>query len=55
MSFQKYTSSAKKTHAYVPEEGSVVSLIELAANLDDLLYHRAIGKLSIILAELKSK
>jgi hypothetical protein len=30
------------------------SLIGLAANLDDPLYHRAIGKLSLILEELKS-
>ena len=38
----------------VPEEGGVVSLIDLAANLDDPLYHRAIRKLSVILEELKS-
>jgi len=31
-----------------------VSLIGLAANLDDPCNHRAIGKLSIILEELKS-
>jgi len=51
MSFQKQTTSAKKTPGYAPEEGGVVSLIDLAANLDDPLYHRAI---TVILEELKS-
>jgi hypothetical protein len=54
MSFQKQTTSAKETPGYTPEEGGIVSLIDLAANLDDPLYRRAIGKLSIILEELKS-
>jgi hypothetical protein len=47
MSFQKQTSSAKRTPRYAPEAGGVVSLIDLAANLDDPLYHRAIRKLSV--------
>ena len=47
MSFQKQTTSAKETPGYTPEEGGIVSLIDLAANLDDPLYRRAIGKLSI--------
>jgi hypothetical protein len=54
MSFQKQSTSAKKTPGYAPEEGGVVSLIDLAANLDDPRYHRAIGNFSIILDELKS-
>jgi hypothetical protein len=54
MSFQKQTTSTKKTPGYAPEEGGVVSLIDLAANLDDPLYHRSIRKLSVILEELKS-
>jgi len=40
MSSQKQTTSAKKTQGDAPESG-VVSLIDLAANLDDPLYHRA--------------
>jgi hypothetical protein len=51
MSFQEQSISARKTSAYAPEEGGIVSLIDLAANLDDPLCHR---KLSIILEELKS-
>jgi hypothetical protein len=31
-----------------------VSLIDLAANLDDPIYRRAIGKLSVIFEELES-
>ena len=54
MSFQKQTSSAKKTQGYATEEGGVLSLIDLAANLEDPLYHPMVGKLSIILEELKS-
>jgi hypothetical protein len=55
MNFQKQTSSAKKTPGYAPEEGGGVSSIDLAANLDDPLYHhRAIRKLSVILEELTS-
>ena len=52
-SFQKQTT--KKTQRYAPEDGCVLSLIELAANLDDHpLCRGAIGNLSIILKELKS-
>jgi hypothetical protein len=54
MSFQKQRISIEKTPGYASEEGGVVSLINIAANLDDPLYHRTIGKLSIILKELKS-
>jgi hypothetical protein len=51
---QKQTTSPKKTQGYAPGEGGVVSLIDLAANLEDPLYHPTVGKLSIILEELKS-
>jgi hypothetical protein len=44
----------KKTQGDAPDILHEVSLIGLAANLDDPRYHRAIGKLSIILEELKS-
>jgi len=54
MSFQKQTTSAKKTQRYAPEEGRVLSLIDLAANLDDPLCRGAIGNLPVILKELKS-
>jgi hypothetical protein len=87
MSFQKQSSSAKKTQGDAPDKRRVVSLIGLAANLhkEPLLsevlqagqkrktqqvaerkthfaqpvsvisiYHRAIGKLSVILEELES-
>jgi len=54
MRFQKQTTSAKKTQGYAPEEGGVLSLIDLAANLDDPIYRGAIGKLSIMLEELNS-
>ena len=40
MSFQKQTTSAKKTQGDAPESG-VVSLIDLATNLEDPLYNRA--------------
>jgi hypothetical protein len=53
MSFQKQRISKEKTPGYTSEEGGVVSLINIAANLDYPLYHRTIGKLSI-LKELKS-
>ena len=53
MSFQKQTTSAKKTQGDAPESG-VVSLIDLAANLDDPLCRGAIVNLPIILKELKS-
>jgi hypothetical protein len=54
MSFQKQTTSAKKTQRDAPEDGCVLSLIDLAANLDDPLCRGAIGNLPIILKELKS-
>ena len=54
MSFQKQPPQQRKHRNYAPEERGVVSLIDLAANLDDPLYHRAIRKLSVILEELKS-
>ena len=44
----------KKHQGDAPDILHEVSLIGLAANLDDPRYHRAIGKLSIILEELKS-
>ncbi|HXM26041.1 MAG TPA: hypothetical protein VN957_08450 [Chthoniobacterales bacterium] len=44
----------KKAQGDAPDILHEVSLIGLAANLDDPRYHRAIGKLSIILEELKS-
>jgi len=53
MSFQE-KSASKKTQDDAPDILHKVSLIGLAANLDDPRYHRAIGKLSIILEELKS-
>jgi len=54
MSFQKQSSSAKKTQGDAPDNRRVVSLIGPAANLHDSIYHRAIGKLSVILEELES-
>jgi hypothetical protein len=54
MSFQEQSTSAKKPMAMLPTRHRVVSLIGLAANLHDPLYHRAIGKLSVILEELES-
>jgi len=51
MSLQKQSTSAKKPQADVPDKRRVVSLIGLAANLDDPLYHR---KLSVMLEELES-
>ena len=55
MSFQKQTTSAKKTQRYAPEDGGcVLSLIDLAANLDDPVCRGAIGNWPIILKELKS-
>ncbi len=54
MSFQKQSTSAKKTQGDAPDKRRVVSLIGLAANLYDPIYHRAIGKLSVILEELES-
>jgi hypothetical protein len=51
MSFQEKSISAKKPQDDAPDRLREVSLIGLAANLDDPLYHR---KLSIILEELKS-
>jgi hypothetical protein len=54
MSFQEKSKSAKKTQDDAPDRLREVSLIGLAANLDDPPYHRTIGELSIILEELKS-
>jgi len=54
MSFQKKASSAGKTQGNVLEQRRAVSLIDLAANLDDPIYRRAIGKLSVIFEELES-
>jgi hypothetical protein len=54
MSFQEQSMPAKKNRANPPDRLREVSLIGLAANLDDPLYYRTIGKLSIILEELKS-
>jgi len=54
MSFRKQPTSTKETPGDTPKEGGIVSLIDLAANLDDPLYRRVIGKLPIILEELKS-
>jgi hypothetical protein len=54
MSFQEKSASRKKTQGDAPDILHEVSLISLAANLDDPRYHRAIGKMSIILEELKS-
>jgi hypothetical protein len=54
MSFQKQSSSAGKTQGNPLEQRRAVSLIDLAANLDDPIYRRAIGKLSVIFEELES-
>jgi hypothetical protein len=54
MSFQKQSSSASKAQGDAPEERRAINLIDLAANLDDLIYRRAIGKLSFIFEELES-
>jgi hypothetical protein len=54
MSFQKQSTSAKKTQGDAPDKRRVVSLIGLAANLHDPIYYRGIGKLSVILEELES-
>jgi hypothetical protein len=54
MSFQKQSSSARKAQGDAPEKRRAVSLISLAANLDDPIYRRAIGRLSVIFEELES-
>jgi hypothetical protein len=54
MSFQEKSASRKKTQGDSPDILHEVSLIGLAATLDEPRYHRAIGKLSIVLEELKS-
>jgi hypothetical protein len=54
MSFQKQSTSARKTQGDVPDKRRVVSLIGLAANLHDPIYHETIRKLSVILEELES-
>jgi hypothetical protein len=50
----KTSITAKRTPGYPLEQGGIVSLIELAANLDDSLYRRARGILSTMLEEVKS-
>ena len=54
MSSQKQSSSAGKTQGSPLEQRRAVSLIDLAANLDDPIDRRAIGILSVIVAELES-
>ena len=54
MSSQKRSTSAKKTQGDVADKPRVVSLIDLAVDLHDPIYHQAIGELSVILEELKS-
>ena len=54
MSSQKQSSSAGKTQGNPLEQRRTVSLIDLAANLDDPVDRRAIGKLSVIVEELES-
>jgi hypothetical protein len=54
MSFQKQSSSASKAQGDAPEERRAINLIDLAATLDDPIYRRAIGKLSVIFEELES-
>ena len=54
MSFQKRSTSAKKTRGDAADKRRVVSLIDLAGDVHDPIYHRAIGELSVILEELKS-
>jgi hypothetical protein len=54
MSFQKQSSSARKTQGDAPEEHHAIDLIRLAASLDDPIYRRAIGNLSVIFEELQS-
>ena len=54
MSPQKKSSSAGKTQGDASEKRSAMSLIDLAAILDDPIYRRAIGKLSVIFGELES-
>jgi hypothetical protein len=55
MSIPKHTPSAKNISGYAPEQRAVVSLITLAASLDDPLYYRAFRKeLSRCLEQLKA-
>jgi hypothetical protein len=54
MSLQKESSSARKTQCDASERRRAVSLIDLAGNLDDPIYRRAIANLSVILEELES-
>ena len=54
MSFQKQSISHKETPGYAPEAGGIVSLIHLAANLDDTFYHRALVNHFLIFEELQS-
>ena len=50
----KQATSVKKTPGGAPEQGRIESLIDLAANLSDPLHYQAIGKLSMIVEELRS-
>ena len=52
--FSETIHLSKKTQGEAPDKHRVVSLICLAANLHDPIYHRAIGKLSVIVEELES-
>jgi hypothetical protein len=54
MTIQKETISTKKISDHVPKDIGVVSLIDVAAHLDDPVYRRTIKTLSMILEELKS-
>ena len=54
MSFRKRSTSAKKTQGNAADKRRVASLIDLAGDVHDPIYHQAIGELSVIFEELKS-
>ena len=54
MSFQKRSTSAKKTQGDAADKRRVVGLIGPAGDLHDPVYQQAIRELSVILEELKS-
>ena len=54
MSFQEQSKAPRKTQVDSPDKRRLVSLIGLAANLDDPNYRRALGELSMICEELQS-
>ncbi|MFY9986645.1 MAG: hypothetical protein WAK31_17915 [Chthoniobacterales bacterium] len=54
MSLQKQPGPARKTEGDAPEKRLAMSLIGLAAILDDPIYRRAIVNLSVIFQELES-